>query len=150
MKLMNLKRAGIYALPMLGLFLAAFSALPHESSAATVVSCYMNPISYIDSLGTKVDTVPRFLLALVDLIFLIAVPIIVMCIIYGGFLFVMAGDNESQITKARTVILWTIIGAGVLLGAKALELAVQSTICALDPSNPICTAAPSSSGYSCS
>lgn len=147
MKLMNLKRFGIYILLFLGLFLAAFSALPHVSSAATVVSCYMNPISYLSG---SVDTVPKFLLALVDLIFLIAVPIIVICIIYGGFLFVMAGDNESQITKARTVILWTIIGAGVLLGAKALELAVQSTICALDPSNPICTAAPPSSGYSCS
>lgn len=150
MKLMNLKRIGIYTLPLLGLLLSAFAALPHESSAATVVSCYMNPIAYIDSLGTKVDTVPRFLLALVDLIFLIAVPIIVICIIYAGFLFVMAGDNESQIAKARTVILWTIIGAGVLLGAKALELAIQSTICALDPSNPICTAAPPTSGYSCS
>ncbi len=150
MKLMNLKRVGIYTLPFLGLFLGAISLLPHESKAVTLVTCYMNPISYIDSLGTKVDTVPRFLLALVDLIFLIAVPIIVIFIIYAGFLFVMAGDNETQITKARTVILWTIIGAGVLLGAKALELAIQSTICSLDPANPICTAAPSSSGYSCS
>ena len=149
MNFTNLTRRGIYALPMLGFVLVALTSVPHVSQAATAVSCYMNPIAYIDSLGTKVDTVPRFLLALVDLIFLIAVPIIVIFIIYAGFLFVMAGDNESQITKARTVILWTIIGAGVLLGAKALELAVQSTICALDPANPICTAAPSSSGYKC-
>ena len=107
--------------------------VPPEPSPGGPPSTYENPIAYIDSFGTQVDTVPRFLLALVDLVFLIAVPIIVMCLIYSGFLFVTAGDNESAIGKARTVFTWTVIGAGVLLGAKAIELAIQSTICALDP-----------------
>ncbi len=145
-----LKRIGIYIFPALFLMLISSGVAIRNAEAATTVSCYLNPIAYIDSLGTKVDTVPRFLLALVDLVFLIAVPIIVVFIIYAGFLFVMAGDNESQITKARTVITWTLIGAGVLLGAKAIELAVQATVCSLDPANPMCTAAPPASGYSCS
>ncbi len=146
---MSIARLSIYVLPIFFLLIVASAPTTGSAQAPTVVSCYLNPIAYIDSLGTKVDTVPRFLLALVDLIFLIAVPLIVICIIYGGFLFVMAGDNEAQITKARTVITWTIIGAGVLLGAKAIELAVQATICSLDPSNSLCTAAPPTSGYSC-
>ncbi len=84
---------------------------------------YVNPVTY-----GGVSTIPEFLLALVDLIFLIAVPIIVIFIIYSGFLFVTAGDNESQIAKARFVFMWTIIGALVLLGAKALSAAIQATI----------------------
>ena len=84
---------------------------------------YVNPVTY-----GGVTTIPEFLLALVDLIFLIAVPIIVIFIIYSGFLFVTAGDNESQITKARFVFMWTIIGALVLLGAKALSKAIETTI----------------------
>ena len=87
---------------------------------------YVNPITY-----GGISTVPEFLLALVDLVFLIAVPIIVIFIIYSGFLFVTAGDNESQIAKARFVFMWTIIGALVLLGAKAIAAAIQATILSL-------------------
>ena len=108
--------------------------LPTRPKAAAPLASdmYTNPIAYKDSFGTAVDSVPRFLLALVDLIYLVAIPVIVMFIIYSGFLFVTAGDNESKIGKARTVFMWTVIGAAVLLGAKAIGLAVQSTICSLD------------------
>lgn len=96
------------------------------SATAFAQSKYANPITY-----GGITTVEEFLLALVDLIFLIAVPFIVICIIYAGFLFVTAGDSEPQIAKARKVFLWTVIGAGVLLGAKAISLAIQNTINAL-------------------
>ncbi len=95
-------------------------------SDIAVASTYTNPITY-----ASINNIPDLLFALVDLIYLIAIPIIVMCIIYGGFLFVTAGDNESKIAKARTVVLWTIIGAAVLLGAKAISFAIQSTITSL-------------------
>lgn len=106
---------------------------PPPATAPAAADMYTNPIVYSGSFGT-VDTIPKFLLAMVDLVFLIAIPIIVICIIYSGFLFVTAGDNESQLGKARTVFTWTVIGAGVLLGAKAISLAIQNTICALDSS----------------
>ena len=116
-----------FSLPLLFFVFSDMTAL--AAVAAAPASMYTNPI--LATLNVK--TVPQLLLALVDLVFLIAVPIIVICIIYSGFLFVVAGDNESQIAKARTVFTWTVIGAGVLLGAKGIELAIQSTICSLDP-----------------
>lgn len=103
-----------------GIYTLATTAIAYAQSK------YSNPITY-----GGITTVEDFLLALVDLIFLIAVPFIVICIIYAGFLFVSAGDNESQIAKARKVFMWTVIGAGVLLGAKAISLAIQNTINAL-------------------
>lgn len=86
-------------------------------------SFYQNPITY-----GGITTVPQLLLALVDLVFLIGVPIIVIFIIYGGFIFVKSGDNESELAKAKTIFMWTLVGALVLLGAKAISLAIQGTI----------------------
>jgi hypothetical protein len=103
--------------------LAPFLCMPIIASAAET---YVNPIVY-----GGVTTVPEFLLAVVDLVFLIAVPILVMCIIYSGFLFVTSGDNEAQVKKARFVFMWTTIGGVVLLGAKVIAAAIESTVLSL-------------------
>lgn len=86
---------------------------------------YENPIK----LGIK--TIPEFLLALVDIVFLFGMPIIVIFIVYAGFLFVTAGDNDSQISKAKTTLIWTLVGAAVLIGAKVLSDAIQATVLSL-------------------
>lgn len=93
---------------------------------ASAQGLYANPI-----IIPGVTTIPDLLLAIVDLVFLIGVPIIVIFIIYSGFLFVTAGDNETQIKKAKFVLMWTLLGALVLLGAKAIAAAVQATILTL-------------------
>lgn len=96
------------------------------TQVASAAGTYINPITY-----GGISTIPDLLLAIVDLIFLVGVPIIVIFIIYSGFLFVTAGDNDAQITKARTTLKWTLLGALVLLGAKAIAAAVQATISSL-------------------
>lgn len=93
---------------------------------AHATALYQNPITY-----GGITTIPEFLLAVVDLVFLIGIPIIVLCIIYSGFLFVSAGDNEAGIRKAKMVFMWTIVGALVLLGAKAIAMAIQGTVLSL-------------------
>lgn len=92
---------------------------------------YTNPIVLQGADGGPIKTIPEFLLALVDIVFLFGMPIVVLFIIYGGFLFVTAGDNETQITKARKTILWTLIGAAVLIGAKVIAAAIQATVLSL-------------------
>jgi len=97
---------------------------------------YKNPITIQGASGKPIETIPEFLLALVDIVFLFGMPIIVLFIIYGGFLFVTAGDNEAQITKARRTILWTLVGAGVLIGAKVIAMAIQATVLSLGQGVP--------------
>lgn len=89
-------------------------------------SMYQNPITFMG-----IRCIPEFLLALVELAFRIGMPIIVLFIIYAGFLFVTAQDNESKLAKARTTFFWTVIGALVLLGAKAIALAIEGTVLSL-------------------
>src|SRR3989338_1851967 len=111
-------------------FIAHIFALTLCFGALTLIaqgaSFYDNPIKY-----GGIQTIPDLLLALVDLVFLIGVPIVVIFIIYGGFLFVKSGDNESELAKAKNVMTWTLVGALVLLGAKAISLAIQGTITSL-------------------
>lgn len=116
-----------HALALLTLF------LPGYFVAHAQVSTYPNPTAG----GINVTSVPCLLLALVDLVFLIGVPIIVLAIIYSGFVFVTAGDNESKSAKARFIFTWTMIGALVLFGAKAIALAIETTVLDLGgPSAP--------------
>lgn len=82
---------------------------------------YQNPVGWIQD-------IPGFLIAVVDMAFLIIMPIVVCCIIYAGFLFLTAGDNESQLSRAKVAFLWGLVGASVALGAKVLSAVIQSTI----------------------
>lgn len=57
--------------------------------------------------------------------------IVVLMIIYSGFLFVTARGNEEQLKVAKRSFTYAAIGAAILLGAKAIALAIQSTVNAL-------------------
>jgi len=57
--------------------------------------------------------------------------VVVIFIIYSGFLFVTARGNEEKISEAKRALTWTLIGAAILLGANAIALAVQGTVTSL-------------------
>jgi len=57
--------------------------------------------------------------------------VVVLMIIYSGFLFVTARGNEEQLKVAKRSFTYAAIGAAILLGAKAIALAIQSTVNAL-------------------
>jgi hypothetical protein len=88
---------------------------------------YTNPFTTGKN-GVTAQTVPELLVATVNLALLLGTPVIVIFIIYTGFLFVSAGGDPAGIKKARTSLTWTLVGALVLLGAKGLAMAIQATI----------------------
>ncbi len=63
-----------------------------------------------------------------DLVLPIGAVIAVLMVMYAGFLFVTAGGNSSKIDKAKEALLYAVIGAAVLLGAKLISTAIQGTI----------------------
>jgi hypothetical protein len=69
---------------------------------------------------SKFATLQEFLCFLVEVVQLVATPALVICIIYAGFLFVTASGNEDQITRAKRWLLWTLVGATIVLSAKVL------------------------------
>ncbi|MEK7530482.1 MAG: hypothetical protein AAB573_01325 [Patescibacteria group bacterium] len=79
-----------------------------------------NPIGY--------DDIYSFLTALLELATYIAFPIIVLFIVYVGFLFVTAQGKPEAIQKAQKYFFWAIVGALIVLGAQALAYAIEATV----------------------
>jgi len=56
----------------------------------------------------------------IDFIFKIAIVLVPLMVIIGGFLFLTAGGNPLQITQGRNLLIWTAIGFLVVLLSKAV------------------------------
>mgnify|MGYP006865010622 CR=1 FL=1 len=79
-------------------------------------------------LKSEYTSIPDFLAALLDIVITIAIPIIVIMIIYSGFLFVKAQGKPEELVTARKALMWTIIGAAIILGASLLSYAISGTV----------------------
>ncbi len=54
--------------------------------------------------------------------------VVVMAIIYSGFLYVTAQGNDEQLKKAHQAIAWTAVGTVILLGATVLSHIIENTM----------------------
>ncbi len=79
----------------------------------------------------KSNNIVDFLFAILDILLTFALPIIVLFIIYAGFLFVTAQGDTSKITTARSALTWSVIGGVIILGAKLILEVIKNTVAAL-------------------
>jgi heme/copper-type cytochrome/quinol oxidase subunit 2 len=77
-------------------------------------------------LGTTSD-LQTLLGKVLDAVIAIGTVVVTIMLVYCGFLFVVARGNEEKIREARSALLWTVIGALVLLGAKAIQGIITTT-----------------------
>lgn len=61
----------------------------------------------------------------------IGTVVIVLMVIFVGYKFVMAQGSDTKLIEARKMLLWTIVGALILLGAQAIAAAIQATVVAV-------------------
>ncbi len=88
-------------------------------------------------LGEKRGDLGALLLYLVEELTKVGFYVVVVFIIYSGFLFVKASGNTTKLTEARTVFLYTVIGAAILLGAMVLARVIKGTVDQLESRNSI-------------
>ncbi|MBP6855225.1 MAG: hypothetical protein KBD26_03685 [Candidatus Pacebacteria bacterium] len=79
-------------------------------------------------LATDIDTLPEFVEEVLRIVLKVGIPIVTLFIIYAGLLFVMAAGNPEKLKKAKETLLWTLVGAAVLLGAWVIAEAIQGTL----------------------
>lgn len=79
----------------------------------------------------KVGTIEELLALVLKAVVNIGTIVLVLMLVYVGFLFVVGQGNEEKISEAKKALMWTVIGGLVLLGAQAISLVVQSTVGAL-------------------
>lgn len=81
----------------------------------------MNPLKS----GTSLES---FLKSILQFVIRIGTIAIILMLVFVGYKFVVAQGAPGAIEEARTMLLWTVIGALVLLGAQAIASAIQATV----------------------
>ena len=66
--------------------------------------------------------------ALIDFIFSIAVVLVPLMVIVGGFMIVTSAGNTEQIAQGKKIIMWTVIGLLVMLLSKGLVQLIETLI----------------------
>jgi hypothetical protein len=58
----------------------------------------------------------------------IAAIAVVLWIIWAGFSYVLAQGKPAEVSKAHQRLLWSLVGAGILLGAAGISQVVELTV----------------------
>lgn len=80
-----------------------------------------NPLNNICDLPTLLKVILQAVIELGSII-------LVIMLVWVGFLFVMARGNPEEISKARGALVWTLIGGLILLGAQAIMEVIKATV----------------------
>jgi hypothetical protein len=77
---------------------------------------------------TNIRSFEDFVAVLLKAVITIGFPILILFIVYSGFLFVTAQGNEKKLETAKSTFYWTIVGAAIFLGSWTLALLIQNTV----------------------
>jgi len=76
----------------------------------------------------KVNSIEELVLTIIDVILVFLLPVIILYIMYAGYLFVTAQGNPGELTAAKKALLTALIGGVIILGARAILDVVKGTI----------------------
>jgi hypothetical protein len=76
----------------------------------------------------KVNSIEELVLTIINVILVFLLPVIILYIMYAGYLFVTAQGNPGEISRARNALLTALIGGVIVLGARAILEVVKGTI----------------------
>lgn len=71
---------------------------------------------------------PDLIKSILNAALIIGVPIIVLFLVYAGFMFIIARGNTTKLEDARRNLLWVVVGAGVFLGAWTIAQIIANTL----------------------
>jgi len=74
------------------------------------------------------SSLPAFVESLLGIIVRAGIPLIVLALVYTGFRFVEARGNPGKIEDAKKLLLWTVIGSAIILGAWTIATILTNTI----------------------
>lgn len=102
-----------YTAPILGVVSALSVFVPYAAHADLGESVTLrNPL--------VTDSIQEFLLAVLRIFMIVAIPIVIFFIILAGFKFVTAQGNAEELQTAKRALLYALIGGLIILGALAI------------------------------
>ena len=81
-----------------------------------------------------INSIPQLIQTFLVGVLKIGIPIVALAIIYSGYLFVFAQGKEEKLTEAKNALLYSVIGAAVLLGSWAIAEMITATVTSLGTS----------------
>jgi len=79
--------------------------------------------------GTGCTTTIKDLIAkILKVVIEFAIPVVVVMVIYSGFLYVVARGKPEAIETAHKTLTWTLIGAAIILGAQLISNVIIDTV----------------------
>lgn len=118
---MVLRRWGYVLIGLLMLAPRVIFAVPNESDFGFPLAGSLNLPTGDDPVTEVVIPIVKWILGLLGLI-------AVIMIIYGGYLWLMAGGNEDQVTNAKKTIRAAVIGIAIVLLAYSISILVFNVI----------------------
>jgi hypothetical protein len=100
----------------------ALSADSNSVTPTPIEIKLINPLKDINDLPSLITAI------LNNIIMPLAAVVVVIMIIYSGFKFITAQGNPGEIEKAKSGLLYVLIGTGVLLGAAGISAAIEGTL----------------------
>lgn len=104
------------------LAICGVALFPHRAMA----QLSFNIESYITA-----TSIEGLLVDILEVLIVFATPIVVLFIIYGGFLYVTAQGNPEQIKQATRTLTYAIIGGVLIIGAVALSEIIKNIVTSL-------------------
>ena len=95
-----------------------------SSSDISIQFQLKNPLGATGDLNT-------FLQNILKAMVLLLTPVVVIMVLYSGFLFVSARGNVEKLGDAKKALLYTLIGAAIVLGAQGFATILKNTVTCL-------------------
>lgn len=92
----------------------------------TVDMCFAGNARLVNLINAP--DIQTFLLKVIDILLVFALPIIILFIMYAGYLYVTAKGNASKIEEAHSALLWAVIGGVIVLGARVIFTVINGTV----------------------
>lgn len=96
---------------------------------ATLLAFMPMTFVYAEKLNNPLGetSIQELLSKILDAVVMIGLPVLVMAILFVGFMYVKAQGNPEQLKTAHAAFFWTVIGAFVILGAQLISKALCNT-----------------------
>jgi hypothetical protein len=107
--------------------MAALAQSSSESNASNECNAlFCNPLR--ESIWGNVKTIQDAVPVLLDLFIKLMMPVVALSIIYTGYTFATSKGDAAKIKTARTMLTYVVVGTMIILAAKGIAMAIQSTI----------------------
>lgn len=74
------------------------------------------------------NSIEELLVAILNIVIVIAMPIVIFFIIYAGFLYVTARGNAEQVQQASRALMYAIIGGVLIIGAVVIAEIIKNLV----------------------